>query len=270
LPYEVVKDEEACSASKPWAVRKKGGSKVYGCHESKADAEKQQAALYANETSAAAQGAEIEYQHMKVISLATEGTVQPLNAPILTFEGNGIALATVQDVPLLKIGMKYPASTGAVDFSFQHLSSAVSASADPMLPRPRVKLGHTDPRYNDAVCPACSASVKFDFDHAGLFDAYPSFGFVENCRLTNDGGQITADLIDVPLWLASVMPVAFSNRSIEGWFGHEGPNQKQYEFALTAVALLGVMFPACLDLADLPKMYGSQMPEFVKIQEEAA
>lgn len=202
-----------------------------------------------------------------MVRSAVEYPVVKLATPEVTYDNGGIVLATVKDVPLMHIGMKYPASTGPVDFSFQHLNSAVSAYADPMVPRARIKLGHTDPRYNECVCPNCDTAVKFDFQDSYTLDGDPSFGFVSEAHMSSDGSELIADLIDVPLWLASIMPVAFASRSIEGWFGYEGPNVKKYDFVVTALALLGVCFPGCMNLADLPKLYGSEMPDFVTIQE---
>lgn len=54
MPWHVVKSVSKCSASKPWAVIKNQDGSVAGCHETKADALKQLAALYANESSESA------------------------------------------------------------------------------------------------------------------------------------------------------------------------------------------------------------------------
>jgi hypothetical protein len=48
MPYE-VKISGQCPATTPWAVVKTTDGKIMGCHSSKSDAEKQQAALYVNE-----------------------------------------------------------------------------------------------------------------------------------------------------------------------------------------------------------------------------
>ncbi len=48
MPYHVAKSGQ-CPSDKPWAVLKVGNPKPLGCHPNKADAEKQMAALYANE-----------------------------------------------------------------------------------------------------------------------------------------------------------------------------------------------------------------------------
>ncbi len=250
MPYVVEKDEAACSVSKPWAVKKKNGGKVMGCHETKEEAKKQQSALYAQEDASAAAAAVTELSHLRVVNATT---MQPTE-PEITYQYGDVTLCRVKDVPLVEIGMSYPASTGPVDFSLSNLAAAVAASADPVIPRPRVKLGHDDPRYNNSY----------------VYDGDPAFGFLENLRLSNEGSLVLADLTDVPLWLASVMPVAFPSRSIEGWFGYEGPNGRSYEFVITDLALLGVCFPGCMALSDLPQLYGSEMPSFIQVLEEAA
>lgn len=48
MPWKVVKDETACSASKPWAVKVEATGETVGCHETKAKALAQLAALNAN------------------------------------------------------------------------------------------------------------------------------------------------------------------------------------------------------------------------------
>lgn len=48
MPYEIVKSDK-CPDSKPYAVVKKDGGKVMGCHPSEAAAKKQMAAIYVNE-----------------------------------------------------------------------------------------------------------------------------------------------------------------------------------------------------------------------------
>jgi hypothetical protein len=51
MPYH-VKETSKCPVSKPWGVIKDSDGKVMGCHPSKGDANKQLAALYANEPKA--------------------------------------------------------------------------------------------------------------------------------------------------------------------------------------------------------------------------
>lgn len=269
LPYVVEKDEEACSSSKPWAVKNKDTGHVYGCHTSKSDAEDQQAALYANTEAEAARAAHAEVIHMSravsapvhVASLPTPSVVDQGN-----FNQDGISLVTVKDVPLMCVGMQFPASTGAVTFDFGDVDAAVNAHGDPTIPRPRVKLGHTDPRFNDCPCPHCGQWIEWGsmVNDAYMFDAMPNFGFLGNLSLQNEGAWVYADLVDVPEWLAKVMPVAYPSRSIEGWFNYTGLNMKEYKFIITDLALLGVVFPGCLNLADLPSMYGADTPTNVQ------
>lgn len=186
-------------------------------------------------------------------------------------DNNGIRLVTVKNVPLMCIGMEFPASTGPVTFDFGDLASAVQADGDPTIPRPRVKLGHTDPRFNACPCPKCGEWIDWGgwTNNEHVFDAIPSFGFVENMSLQNGGGWIYADLTSVPKWLADVMPVAYPSRSIEGWFGYNSVNDKAYKFIITDLALLGVVFPGVMNLADLPSMYGDSQPDEVQFVETA-
>lgn len=274
MPYEVVKDESACSASKPWAVKKKGGSEVFGCHATKADAEKQQAALYANETSARAYAEEVERTHLlrfATTPVAFAGGAMPTPKLVSTdiVDQYGVSLVRMENVPLMSVGMEFPASTGDVTFDFGDIKAAAAAGQDPTIPRPRVKLGHTDPRYYNSPCPHCKQMVKFDFNDHYVFDGMPNFGFVENMRVENEA-WIYADLADIPEWLAAVMPVAYPSRSIEGWFGYTGINDKEYKFIVTDLALLGVAFPGCMNLQDLPSLYGAEKPDFVEVVDEAA
>lgn len=272
MPFVVVKDESACSASKPWAVKTKDSGKVHGCHASKSDAKKQQAALYANDAAATSAAAELERIHLssfhKQQKVATSSVHVALPEPEVTYDHGDVVLAKLAHIPLLEMGMQFPASTGRVTFTERHLSAAVSAGGDPTLPRPRVKLGHADPRYNDFACPHCNGVIAADPNNSYVWDGTPSFGFVENMSI-EDGAYVYGDLVDVPLWLAKIAPVAWPSRSIEGWHDFTGINDKTYEFVFTACALLGVVFPGCLSLEDLPQMYGSEMPDFVQVLEAA-
>jgi hypothetical protein len=182
-----------------------------------------------------------------------------LPEPEITYDEDGIVLSKFENIPLIEAGMGWPSMTGHVTFGDSHLSGAVAASSDPLIPRPRLGLGHTDPRYNPHSCPQCEAEIPPDLD------GDPNFGFVENMNVQREGTLLCGDLVDVPLWLAKVMPVAYPSRSIEGWFAFMGPNKKEYPFVMTRLALLGVHFPAVLALSDLPALYGAEQPEFVEV-----
>lgn len=161
---------------------------------------------------------------------------------------------TIPRVELVTVGMEWPGSGGDITFTFEHLRDAmVAANEDPHIVSPRIKLGHTDPRFEDPNDPG----------HDPFYDGEPAFGQVRNLELINDGAVLVGDLVNVPRWLAVAAASAYPSRSIEGAYlpspdggGYtwkvETPGGKTYSFVLTAVALLGVARPAVLDLEDLP------------------
>jgi hypothetical protein len=235
----------------PWTVKKNGSQYcVYkkgasspipgGCHDTKKEAEAHKRALYANTEDSAAAAAATAVQ--MALTINEPATTMPV-------------LVKVPKQPLIEVGMEYPASTGPVTFTSEDLMSALSADMDPTIPRPRVKLGHVDPRFNNSQ----------------LFDGEPAFGFIEkgSMYMSEEGHKLFGDYVGVPKWLAGVMHVAYPNRSIEGWFNFEAPSGRQFRFALSAVALLGVAWPAVMQMSDLPLMYGEEMPEFVTVLEGA-
>lgn len=59
MPYKIVAgSDKGCPKSKPYAVVKQDTGELVGCHTTKAGANKQLAALYANEPTQHAQGEE--------------------------------------------------------------------------------------------------------------------------------------------------------------------------------------------------------------------
>lgn len=150
--------------------------------------------------------------------------------------------------------MEWPSAGGPVTLTLEHLADAARAGEDTLITPPRLKIGHTDPRFADDI-----------EDHDPYWDGEPSFGSVANLRLENDGAVLIGDFVNVPLWLAETMPSAYPSRSIEGAYSiSEGPGGKmearwdvetaggkRYSFVLTACALLGVQRPAVQDLEDL-------------------
>lgn len=161
---------------------------------------------------------------------------------------------TIPNVELVTVGMNWPASTGPVTLTLEHLADAVTAAEeDPHVLYPRLKIGHTDARFNpDAEVPI--------YDPFHYPDGQPAFGKAANLRLVNDGAVIMADYVEVPEWLAIAMPSAFPSRSIEGDFDIETPGGKKYSFMLTAVALLGERWPAIQDIEDLERVLTEGMP----------
>lgn len=163
---------------------------------------------------------------------------------------------TIKDVELISVGMDWPSASGPITFRFEHLNDAmVAANEDPHIVPPRLKIGHSDPRFADPDDPG----------HDPFYDGEPAFGSVHNLRLINDGATLIGDYVLVPAWLGEVLPSAYPNRSIEGAYeALEGPlgeplgswevdtpGGKHYSFVLTACALLGLCRPAVQDLEDL-------------------
>lgn len=145
------------------------------------------------------------------------------------------AVRTVPNVELVRTGT-WDASTGPVTWTTSDLLSAVAAFDDPGYTRPVVKLGHVDPR----------------------FDGQPTVGRIANPRMSDDQQTLLGDLVGVPTWLADILTEteAYPSRSIEGTFGLETGSGNRHQFALTAVALLGVTAPAVSTLADVATLYG--------------
>lgn len=146
-----------------------------------------------------------------------------------------VDLRTVPGVELMKIGT-WPASTGKVTFTKKDIVAAVAASTAPGFRRPIIKLGHVDPR----------------------FDGEPALGYVDNIRASTDGSTLLGDYKGVPSWLASILGSAYPDRSVEGQFAAKDATGAQHQFALTAVALLGVTPPAVAGLKsiqDVARLY---------------
>nr|WP_202927138.1 hypothetical protein [Gordonia desulfuricans] len=137
---------------------------------------------------------------------------------------------------MIKVGT-WPASTGEWTVTPEDLQAAVAAVASPSVRRPVLKLGHTDTR----------------------FDGEPAVGWVDNMRVSSDGSTLLGDFKGVPAWLADVMASAYPDRSIEGAYKHRDQTGHVHDFALTAVALLGVESPAIgtlESLQDVARLYG--------------
>lgn len=148
-----------------------------------------------------------------------------------------VTLVTVPDVPIVSTGT-YQLASGETTFSQEHLAAAVAAASDPTVPAPRLKLGHTDPRFAEAVA-------------SGELDGEPAFGTVQNLRLSDDGQTVIGDYVDVPEWLADSLASSYPGRSIEGGFNYTAASGHSYELVISACALLGVTWPGVTSLDDL-------------------
>lgn len=153
------------------------------------------------------------------------------------------SLKTVKNVPIVSTGT-YPLGSGEHTFTEADLAGAVAAQFDPAVQTPRLKIGHTDPR----------------------FDGEPCFGKVENMRLDDNGQTIYADLVGVPEWLADIMPTAYPSRSIEAFMNVTLSTGKQHEMVITALSLLGLTLPGVETLDDLPHLFGAEQPAELEIK----
>lgn len=151
---------------------------------------------------------------------------------------------TVAAVELLSAGMNHRGLTGVYYVTSEHLADMVAAQHDPLIRRPRVKLGHLSALFQ---------TLDGMNDPAVLADAEPAFGSVANLRVDQGGVKLLGDLIEVPAWLAEAMPSAYPTRSSEWVWDYETAGGKKYTAVLTDVALGGVWEPAVEDLADITR-----------------
>jgi hypothetical protein len=214
MPYEIKKD------GSKFCVHKKGGAVVPGgCHSTRAAALQHMRALYANVPDASAASV-LDTSH----------------------------LAIVRDVEIMKTGIEYQLSTGKTTFTTAELADVVASQDDPAVVSPRIKIGHTDKRFNG--------------------DGEPALGRATNLRLGDEGHTIVGDYVGVPAWLADVMASAYPNRSVEGNWNVETETGKVWKFVVSACSLLGVQWPGISTLDDLPILYSDEGPEGVTVNGE--
>jgi 2'-5' RNA ligase len=157
-----------------------------------------------------------------------------------------VELARRPGVELIRTG-SWGALTGSWTPTREDILSAVKAQECPAVRRPRLKIGHTDPRFNTGG------------------DGEPALGWFENLRAEDGGNTLLGDQVALP-WLSSVQAAAYPDRSIEGNYRHVCALGHQHPFVITAVALLGVTPPAVSTLKsvqDLPEMLGVAASEDV-------
>lgn len=159
-----------------------------------------------------------------------------------------VTFMSFEAVEIAHVGMEWPASTGPVTLTFQHLADAVDAeNNDPHILSPRLKIGHEDPRFNE------DPPIHDAFHYHGPLrdDGNPVYGKAQNLRLAEDGMVLIGDYAEVPEWLGNSLPSAYPNRSLEGDWNITTEGGKKYSFVITAVALLGEPLPAISCLEDL-------------------
>lgn len=148
-----------------------------------------------------------------------------------------VKLVTVPNVPIVSTGT-YQLATGETTFSAEDLADAVRAAQDPTIVSPRLKLGHNDTRFDEAIA-------------SGELGGEPAFGTVENLRLSDDAQTIIGDYCNIPDWLAASLPSSYPGRSIEGGWNFTAASGHTYRLVITACALLGVVWPGVTSLDDL-------------------
>lgn len=157
-----------------------------------------------------------------------------------------VALAHRPGVELVNTG-SWELLSGSWQPNRKDILAAVESAQCPAVRRPKLKLGHIDPRFNAPEEPE--------------FDGTPSLGWFDNLRASDDGETLIGDQVALP-WLSQVQAAAWPDRSIEGKknircaLGHTHP------FVVTAVSLLGETPPGIPTLKsiksidDLPAALG--------------
>ena len=97
-----------------------------------------------------------------------------------------------------------------------------------------IKIGHNDPRFDDG----------------------PALDRVDTLRLAQGGTVLVGDFVDVPKAIATILPRAWPDRSVEAVIDYETPDGTTWPLVLTAVALLGESAPAIDNLASMQELYG--------------
>lgn len=143
----------------------------------------------------------------------------------------------IPGVEIARVGRFFPGGgdgdrrdeAGGVTFTPEDFADAVAAFNAGITPKPVLKVGHQDPR----------------------FDGEPSIGWVESLRVSEGGRVLVGDLAGVPRWVADAAPSHFPNRSLEAVLGYEDADGTVWPFVLTGLALLGATEPAIGNLKEL-------------------
>lgn len=158
-------------------------------------------------------------------------------------------LGRLNAVELFALGQRWPAQPEDVTITLENLvDMMVAANDDPLIRRPRIKLGHE--RWQLGT----DGTVLIGDDHDPFWQGEPAMGSVTNLRLNDQGTRLLGDLVDMPWWMAEAAPAAWPNRSPE-WAWHvttEGG--KTYSAVCTAIALLGIQQQAIKSLKDLEQL----------------
>jgi hypothetical protein len=171
---------------------------------------------------------------------------------------DGPSLVTVRDVPIVMAGVEYQLASGPATFTPEDIMDFVASQDDPAVVPPRLKIGH-----ESILSTNKAMGILKNGD-----DGVPALGKFVNIRF--DSASITAvgDAVGVPRWLAEIMPIAYPNRSIEGFQGALTNSGHVWGLVVHAVALLGVVWPGCSTLDDLPLLYTEAGPDDIEVTDE--
>lgn len=151
----------------------------------------------------------------------------------------------IRGVELLRVSppdQPWPASTGPQEVTTEHLMSIVEAESDGSLRDAVLKIGHVDSRFSDGS---------------------PALGWVKNLRVSDDGGVLIGDFVNVPAKLAKLIvgseekPAPYRSRSVEVLFNVKTPEGVEYPAYLSGVALLGMEEPAVSGLRDVFDLFAA-------------
>jgi hypothetical protein len=168
------------------------------------------------------------------------------------------AIVTVRQVPIVMAGVEYKLSTGPATFTPEDIMDFVASQDDPAIVPPRLKIGHESILSNTE---SADGTLK-NFD-----DGVPSLGKFINISFDEDNIMAVGDLVTVR-WLAEIMPLAYPNRSIEGFQEALTNTGHVWGLVVHAVALLGVVWPGVSTLDDLPLLYGADAPDGIEVVNE--
>ena len=157
-----------------------------------------------------------------------------------------VELAHRPGVELVNAG-SWQLLSGSWNPNRKDILAAVEAAQCPAVRRPKLKLGHLDPRFN----------APDEAQHDGT----PSLGWFDNLRASDDGNTLIGDQVALP-WLSKVQAAAYPDRSVEGKHNARCALGHVHPFVITAVSLLGETPPGIPTLKsiksidDLPAALG--------------
>lgn len=155
-----------------------------------------------------------------------------------------VELARREGVELVRVG-SWRVLSGSWNPNREDILAAVEAFQCPAIRRPRLKIGHLDPRFNT---PAPDPQ----------FDGQPALGWFDNLRAGESGDVLIADQLALP-WLNTVQAAAYPDRSIEGRYGVVCALKHKHPFVIDAVSMLGETppgIPTLKSIEDLPAFLG--------------